>query len=281
MDRPWLHRYSIVLAVCSLALVVTGAFMPMPPTHDSAKLERIHQWTAVPVVILAAGLAIWLSVADKRVWLRRLGWIVLATVILQGALGSAAPGSRPPGLSILHACLAQLFFAATVAIAVFTSRDWWREPELVKDQGWPSFRSLSIAAPSLVLLQVVLGASYRHGTLGVMPHLLSAMIVALVILAVGVFVTQQFPEHRSLRPAAIALMSVTFVQVALGLTVLIMPAMAPENSIQVVLSIVAHVTNGALTLAASVVMSLQIRRNVRATLPQPAGTSPAAANPAI
>src|ERR1700693_5834437 len=94
MDRPWLHRYSIVLAVCSLALVVTGAFMPMPPTHDSARLERIHQWTAVPVVILAAGLAIWLSVADKRVWLRRLGWIVLATVILQGALGSAAPGSR-------------------------------------------------------------------------------------------------------------------------------------------------------------------------------------------
>ena len=75
------------------------------------------------------------------------------------------------------------------------------------------------------------------------------------------------PQHRSLRPAAIALMVITFVQIALGITVMTMPTVAPENSLQIVLSVVAHVTTAALTLAASVVVPLQIRRHVRSTVP--------------
>ena len=78
-------------------------------------------------------------------------------------------------------------------------------PEIVEDHGWPSMRSLSIILPLVVLTQVALGAGFRHGALSVMPHVVGAMVVIMVLLMMGAFVMQQFPTHRTLRPAGIAL----------------------------------------------------------------------------
>ena len=77
----------------------------------------------------------------------------------------------------------------------------------------PSLRSLAILMPALVLVQIALGAAFRHGAIGVMPHVIGAMVVSLAILIVCAFVLHQFPEHRALRPAAMALLAVTLVQV--------------------------------------------------------------------
>ena len=83
-------------------------------------------------------------------------------------------------------------------------------------------RSLAIAVPAIILLQTTLGASYRYHALGVIWHILNAMIVLLLILIVAVFLIRQFPQHRTLRPAAIALAVITSIQVLLGFTTFMM-----------------------------------------------------------
>ena len=92
---------------------------------------------------------------------------------------------------------------------------------------------------------------------------IGAMVVSLAILMVGVFVLHQFPEHPSLRPAAIALLGVTLVQIFLGMAAYYTRLAAKERPLAMVLTTVAHVATGALTLAASIVLAIQIRRNVR------------------
>jgi heme A synthase len=113
-----------------------------------------------------------------------------------------------------------------------------------------------------VVIQVVLGAAFRYDMMGVMPHILVAMIVVVFILALVVLVTM-LPPHPSLRPAAVALAVILFVQVFLGLTVVTIGAGKSANFAVAGLG-AAHVALGAVTLAATVVVALEIRRNVRA-----------------
>ncbi|HEV8146704.1 MAG TPA: COX15/CtaA family protein [Bryobacteraceae bacterium] len=283
MNQPLLHRYTILLAVCTLFLVVAGAAVTskeaglsvpdwplsygqvMPPMIGGVKFEHGHRMIATFVGMLTIGLAIWLQRVDSRSWMRKLGWISLAAVIGQGILGGLTVLLLlPPGVSIAHACLAQLFFSTMLAITVFTSKRWQEGPEMVDDHGWPSLRTLAIVAPVLVLAQVALGAAFRHRVLSVMPHVIGAMVVALALMLLGMFVLHQFPKHRSLRSAAHTMLGVTFLQVFLGIAAYFARLEAATKPLLMVLTTVAHVALGALTLATTIVLSIQIRRNVRA-----------------
>jgi heme a synthase len=282
MQNFWLHRYAILLSVCTLFLVVAGASVTskqaglsvpdwplsygqvMPPMTGGVLFEHGHRMAGTTVGLLTIGLLVWILIAEKRSWMRKLGWVALAWVCVVGLLGGLTVKLlTPPPVSVLHTCLAQLYFSLTVAICVFTSKSWIDGPEMADDHGWPSMRSLAILLPLVVLTQVALGAGFRHGALSVMPHLIGAMVVTLVILIMGAFVLQQFPTHRTLRPAAITLMSIGFVQVALGLLALVARMTTDREATQTIIVTVAHVAVGAMTLAASISLSILIRRNVR------------------
>lgn len=246
----------------------------MPQMTGGVFFEHGHRMVATFVGILTIGLVIWLARSDPRPWMRKLGWAALGAVILQGLLGGLTVLLLlPPAVSVSHACLAQLFFSTTVAIAVFTSASWQQGPQLVNDYGSPSLRSLAILTPSLVLLQIALGAAFRHGAIGVMAHVIGAMVVSLTILIVCAFVLHQFPNHPALRPAAVALLSITLVQVFLGMEAYYTRLSAKERPLAMVLMTVAHVATGALTLAASIVLAIQIRRNVREAVVHQARTA--------
>lgn len=283
MNQPALHRFTILLAVCTLFLVVAGAAVTskeaglsvpdwplsygqvMPPMIGGVKFEHGHRMVATFVGMLTIVLAIWLQRADSRPWMRKLGWISLAAVIFQGLLGGLTVRLLlPPAVSISHACLAQLFFSTMLAITIFTSKRWQDGPEPVDDHGWPSLRALSILVPTMVLAQVALGAGFRHRAFTVMPHVVGAMVVTLAVMFLSLFVLHQFPSHRSLRPAALATLGITFLQVFLGIAAYFARLEAATRPLAMVLSTVAHVAFGALTLAATIVLSIQIRRNVRA-----------------
>jgi len=266
MKNPWLHRLAILVAIGALLLIVDGA-MVGPGTQPAPSMSAAHRIAAIPVSILALGLALWLVFTDPRAPVRRLAWLTLALAILQDSVGHAAVFTLVPrAAGIAHACLAQLFFAALIAIAVATSPSWSRGPELVSDYGWPSNRSLAILTPVLVLLQIALGAAFRQKALTLLPHVLGAMFVALVILLESIFVLQQFPTHRALRPAAKTLLGVAFGQVFLGISALTAKTMADDTALPVIVTVAAHVTGGALTLAATVVLSILVRRNVQPRL---------------
>jgi len=291
MKNPWLHRYAILVAVCTLLLVLAGASVTskeaglsvpdwplsygqvIPEMTGGVLFETGHRMIATVVGMLTVILAIWIARIEKRAWMRRLGWVAVSLVVAQGLLGGATVLLlQPAPISMAHACLAQLFFSVTVAIAVFTSRKWQEGPEPVEDYGWPSLRSLAILTPVLILVQIALGAGFRHRAFGLLPHVIGAMLVPLVILLTGIFVLQQFPKHRSLRPAAVALLSITGVQVFLGVIAYIARINAAEYPLAMVLTTVAHVATGGLTLAASVVLAIQIRRNVRVRASESAET---------
>src|SRR5580658_8322201 len=179
--NPGLHRWSILLAFCTLLLVVAGGLVTsrdaglsvpdwplsygklMPPMEGGILYEHGHRMVATTVGLLTIVSVIWLFRTERRKWLRWLGLIALVAVVVQGVLGGLTVLLLLPWwISTAHACLAQLFFATTVSMALFTSR-WWIEggaAPLVEDQKYP-IRSLSLLAPVCVLCQLALGAAAR------------------------------------------------------------------------------------------------------------------------
>jgi len=257
------HRLAILLAIVALLLIVDGAMVGPEAQPTSAALST-HRIAATAVSLLTLVVTLWVIFKDPRPQARRLAWITLTIAVLQDSVGHAAVLTRiPMTAGITHALMAPLFFAATVAIAVVTSPGWSRGPEHASDYGWPSMRSLAILTPIVVIMQILLGAAFRQKALTLLPHVLGAMFVALVILLESIFVLQQFPTHRALRPAAKTLLGVGFGQVFLGLTALIMKSMADDTDMAVIITVAAHVTGGALTLATTIVLSILIRRNVQ------------------
>jgi hypothetical protein len=191
---------------------------------------------------------------------RILAGALLLGVVVQGLLGVLPlTSSLAP---VAHSCLAQTLFAGAVALVVGASPGWSREPQLIQDYGWPSLRSLSISLPLFIAIQVALGAAFRHRLLGLMPHVIGAMLVSLFILIVGSFVLQQCKDHKTLSGAGRTMMVVTFVQVFFGLAVFTVRSMPKQESGAILTIATAHVVTGAALLAASVVLGMHIRRNV-------------------
>jgi heme A synthase len=276
-----LFPLALVVAACGLlllihgALVTTAAGVAALPASSAAPaapsaippalgfLEQTHPWMGAVVGLLTLVLVIRITRSDPRPGLHRLGWFLLVLLVAQGGLGSReAMAVSPEWMGTLHAFLAQVFFAGTAAIVVVTSAGWQSDPDLVEDYGWPSLRSFAVTTPVLVLTQVFLGAGLRHKATGALSHLGFAMLVALWILIECAFVIQQFPTHRVLRPAANWLLAITCAQVFLGIGAFTMRTMEMDRTTALGVGTAAHVANGALTLAMSVVMSLQIRHIV-------------------
>jgi hypothetical protein len=249
-----LHRFAILVALGSLLLIASGAIVSTLAPADTS-YQPLHKMFAIVMSVLGLGLAIWL-LAARSLWL---GGAILLVEGLTGMLGS---GASTPDRGTLHATLAQAFFALTWAAVVVTSRGWEEKKEPVPDQGWPSLRSLAVVMPVFVLIQVGLGAAFRHKAMGVMPHLVGAMIVALLILCNCLFVSQPYPKHPTLRPAANLLLAITCTQVFLGIAVLTVLLINTATQTVLLLSTAGHVSVGAMTLAATLGLSLQIRHNV-------------------
>ena len=284
MDNLWLHRYTLLVAVCTLFLVVAGGLVTsndaglsvpdwplsygklMPPMEGGVFFEHGHRMVATTVGLLTIGLAIWLARAERRRWLRRLGWIALAAVIAQGLLGGMTViFMLPKPVSISHACLAQLFFSTTVLIALFTSAEWARPRGMVEDSGAPSLHALAIVVPVCVLAQLALGAAARHRALGVLPHVIGAAVVTGMILWMVLRVLVSHSDVPPLRRTALALLVIAVSQVFLGIAAYmsrIATMDAPQPMAVMVGFTVAHVAVGALTMAGSVAMAAQVFRYV-------------------
>jgi hypothetical protein len=96
-----------------------------------------------------------------------------------------------------------------------------------------------------------------------MLHILNALVVGTLALTVCMLVIRQFPQHFVLHPAALALAIVTGIQICLGFATFIVLLIASGTSTALLILSVAHVAAGALTLAASIVLAIEIRLNLR------------------
>jgi len=270
MNRSYsgLHRCALALAVLALIVIVSGAYITSTEvvaqqnqTAASGIDEMPHQVLSIALAVLALGAAIWTSFIANAARIRALAWTGFATLALDAALGlRGAPLS--PALGIFHALLAHFFLSLVIVIAVISSAGWNREPELVDDAGWSFLRPLAVAAPPVVLVQIVLGSAYRHQAIGIMPHMAGAMVVALLTLIVSAVVLQNFSKPASMRNAAITLISIVLAQVCFGIAAFLMLVLNAAGTFAFLLVTVGHVTIGAAALAASVVMAMQVSRSI-------------------
>lgn len=289
--RPGLFRWSILLAFCTLLLVVAGALVTsrdaglsvpdwplsygklMPKMEGGILYEHGHRMIATTVGLFTIVSLIWIFRVERRPWMRKLAIAALIAVIVQGVLGGITVIMLLPWwISSSHASLAQLFFSTTVAMALFTSRRWLAGQATIPEDAANPIRGLSLAAPICVLGQLFLGAAARHKAIGAIYHICGAPFVTGVVLWVSMRILLHYGRSRELRTSAVALIVITLTQVFLGIAAY-MTRIAYADAVQpmplMVTFTVLHVAVGALTLAASIVLAILVRRNLgeRVTLP--------------
>ena len=175
--RPFLRWTGAILLVMAIA----------------SEIAVPKRWSDA-LTLAVAGLAalgasfVWPRCEAAPKWLRRLGLIAFFGVVLQGVLGGLRVTLMKDQIGIFHATIAQLFFALTCALALFTSR-WWHafresqkagnflssprpaDLEIGDTAGLetcatmmvPRFlRLLFICGTALILFQLILGATMRH-----------------------------------------------------------------------------------------------------------------------
>jgi len=228
----------------------------------NVRFEYSHRVIAGIVALITLALAGWGFVTERRTWLSRLGLIALAGVVAQAGIGGLRvlfPEYKPL-IAVPHALVAQSFFAVVVSICVFTSRSWDVSRQTKPDaDGWP-VRVLVTATVGVVLIQLVLGAGFRHQAFGVAPHIVGAAVVTFLIVTTVVILRRRHAENEYLaRPAALAL-GLLMVQLCLGLAAYAarMASKGDPQPLEPMISLtVAHLVAGALTLATLVALALR------------------------
>ena len=125
--------------------------------------EHVHRLVASFVGMLTIGLMVGLLWKERRSWLKTLGIVAFAAVVIQGLLGGLTVRYLlPTPVSVAHGMLAQTFFLLTIFIAYALSRE--RRDRLDQSRG---ALANAAAGPAVVLLAVVyiqlfLGALMRH-----------------------------------------------------------------------------------------------------------------------
>jgi heme A synthase len=255
--NPKYHRYAILLAISALLLIAIGAYITSQATGRQPASRGIldgviHKDVAIAIGIFAFGLAIWQSHRQET---SALVWAAAALFALEGWIGWL-------GGAFLHASFAPLAFSILAAVALVTSPGWNQPPELVEDAAAPALRRFAFATPPLIFLQIMLGAAYRHKLIGILPHLGVAMIVTLAILGLAMLIRQRYPAHRKLRTAATWFLAILVAQVLFGFIALLMPELT-ASPLPIIIATAAHVVVGSLTLAANVVLAMQVQRCVQ------------------
>jgi heme a synthase len=293
----WLHRYAKVVTLFTVLLIAAGGMVTStgsglsvpdwPNTYGwfmfsfpyskwvgGIFYEHSHRLIASTVGFLTIGLALFAWRVEPRRWVRRLAWLALGAVVLQGVLGGLTVlFFLPAPISIGHAALAQIFFCLALSITVFTSPGWMCATNPVDD---PTLRRLAVMTTAAIYVQILLGATMRHTGAGlaipdfplafghVVPpvwsapiaihfaHRVGALAVTLVVLATAAHVRRHHADRRPLVRTATLLVLFVATQVTLGAFVVLSGKQPIVNT--------AHVVNGALVLGTSLVLTLRSYR---------------------
>ncbi len=283
--NPWPHRLALVTAGMTFLLILFGGLVtstdsglavPDWPTtfgYDMFTfpwsrmvggifLEHSHRLigSAVGLFTLALVAAIW--IAEPRRWLRTLGGVAIAAVILQGILGGLRVVLVAETLAILHGIFAQVFFGLMGLLVLFTSREW-REPEQTQIAEAGGLWWLSLLTAAVVLVQIVFGALLTHLGIRLDAHLSLALLIYVLACLLAVRIWRDHPGRvRLVRPATL-LCGLLVAQFFLGLGSYAArftdyaPAMTPFFSLAFP---VAHRLVAGLILVASLVILCRVQR---------------------
>lgn len=149
---------------------------PLARMTGGVYLEHSHRLLGSLVGLTTLVLAVHVQLTDARRWVRRVAWLALLLVAVQGVLGGlrvtgrmtlstdAADTSPNILLAIIHGVLGQAVFALLVALAVWRSRAWATAGAPATAPAAGTDRTFGIALVATLAIQLVLGALVRHFT---------------------------------------------------------------------------------------------------------------------
>jgi heme a synthase len=274
------YRFAVATSICTILLLMAGALVTsndaadsvpdwplaygrlIPPLIGGIRFEYAHRVVAGTVAILTLILAVWLTFAKVRPLAKALGWIALVLVLAQAALGALRVYEIHPMLSATaHATLAQIYFITVVGLSLYIS-PWWQRDDLpqLHDTGSPRVRALGVLTTLVILVQLVLGAAFRHGAFGIDPHLVGAGVVLVMVIWTAAVAKRRFRGNGDIRRGTILMHAFLGLQILLGLAawyaVRVLASESDQPTLPYVTLTVAHVLGGALTLAAAVIFTL-------------------------
>jgi cytochrome c oxidase assembly protein subunit 15 len=234
----WAHRLAVLLSLATLVLIVagglvtnTGAALAVPdwPTtfgHNmflfpwsgmvgGVAYEHAHRLlgAAVGLLTLTLAAALWLTGSCR---LRALGLVAVVLVGLQGLLGGLRVVLLQDALAIVHGCLAQAFFALTVALAVLSAPG---RLSLATDVERRGLAPAALTAVMALYGQIILGALTTHGSrpAWVVLHVAGAVVAAVAVAGLTYRTLSRHASEPALARPARALLVLLVVQLALGL----------------------------------------------------------------
>lgn len=282
------HTFAVFTACAALVVITAGALVtsndaglsvPDWPTSfgylvkvphfvGGIRYEWSHRMVAGTLVSLTLAIAIWTLLVERRRWLRWLAVGAFCTVIAQAILGGLTVLLfQPPAVSTAHATVAQTFFCIAVAIALFTGRKWVEEqPRVEFDPRRPSLFTLTLLSIFVLYVQLILGGMFRHHGMSWWPHVVNAVIVSFVLAWTAVRALSVYSQIEAVRRPAIVMLSLLITQLCLGFSAFLTRVAWGRDAVQpelpMVVSTVAHVAVGALLLATTVILSIQVWRHV-------------------
>ena len=294
---PWLHRIALLTAGATFLLIVIGGIVtstesglavpdwpntfgynmflyPLSEMVGGILYEHSHRLMGSIVGLLTITLFIMLILKDSRRWIKWLGLAALVGVSVQGVLGGLRVTELNLNFAIVHACLAQAFFALLCGICWFTSRDWIENQNLSErigdDVSAKKLRRLSLITTCLIYIQLVFGAVLRHTGHRLDAHLLFAFLVTLhIFLLVRRFFSMGEETQRIGQSLPLLLLGLLAVQLMLGTGAYITKLTALSETASALLTnivTIAHVAVGALMLVSSFVITLKIYRFTDTTI---------------
>jgi heme a synthase len=272
------HKFAVFVAIWTILLLIAGALVtsneaalsvpdwPLsygtltPPMVGGIRYEHSHRVIAAGLGVLTVALAILIWVKDERRWLRWFGVIAVAGVVVQAVLGGEVVRQLLHyWLPVMHACFAQIVFAAVLSITVFTSRWWMSERPQLEDAGGPSIHTVALVNSAMIFCQVVLGAGFRHRDIPVWPHITGAFVVLGMVIWTAAVLRKRFGASPEMSRARILLHAIFGTQFLLGFGAYwsrITTAEAPQPMPVMVALTVTHTVVGALLFAFSVLIVL-------------------------
>ena len=183
----WLNRFAWLTCVATLLLICSGGMVtsknvglavpdwpttfgynmflfPVSKWVGGILFEHTHRLMGSLVGFLTIILAISLWLSEHRRWVRNLGVIALAGVILQGILGGLRVTMMKDEIGIFHACVAQAFLGLLVVIAIVTTKFWLAMDCWASAAPHANSRLLRLAMVITIMIyvQLALGATMRH-----------------------------------------------------------------------------------------------------------------------
>jgi cytochrome c oxidase assembly protein subunit 15 len=282
----WPHRLALLTAAITFLLILVGGVVtntgsglavpdwpttfgynmftyPLSQMVGGVLYEHSHRLIGSLVGILTVALCVSLWVADARMWVRWLGIVAVAGVIVQGILGGLRVVLVHATLALIHGAVAYAFLGLIASLAVVTSPGWMAQPQGERPEGLVRIRRLAHATTGTIYVQILFGVVLTHSSARLDAHLTFAALVSILILMVTIRILRAQVTWPGLAGPARTLQWLWILQLVLGLGAYVAKfgiggvAMAPLLGL--VFS-VAHRLVGGLMLVTGLVLTLRARR---------------------